>query len=313
MLQLQKVSKSFGKRSALNDINLNVRRGDILGLIGPNGSGKTTLMRIASGFLRPDKGTVQIGAHDMVRERKKALALLGYLPEISSGYDDMDVVDFLKFCARARGVRGQEIKNVCDKAMERTQITDVGYLPIKVLSKGFKRRVGLAQAILMEPPLLLLDEPTDGLDPVQTRRFRLLIKELAKHCAVMMSTHQLDEVDAICTRTAMMRGGQLILDASPTELQQVGQLTRHVRILLHAGEAEGIANILIMDQAVSGLRAEWDDGGQIALVVAPYDDRDLKTYLHKLAHQYGWSYSKISYAGGGLANTFEELASESLS
>ncbi len=307
MLELQDIKKKFGRFTAVDAFNLDLRPGEILGLLGPNGAGKTTVMRMASGFLRPSQGKVIVGGHDLSRSRRKALGMIGYLPEGSPAYGEMEVREFLDFCARARNINGRAKELACAKAMERTQIDDVANQPVQLLSKGYKRRVGLAQAILTEPPLLLLDEPTDGLDPNQRTRMRLLIRELAEHSAILISTHLLDEVEAICNRTVIMAKGQKLLDSTPAALKRAGRAHHHIRIELDAAQAERVANILLMDQAVGGLRAEPTDDGHVALLVAPEEEKDLLGYVGMLAHQYGWDLHNIGRAGGGLADVFKEL------
>lgn len=307
MLELHDIGKKFGRFTAVESFDLALMPGDILGLLGPNGAGKTTLMRMASGFLRPDQGRVIVGGRDLAKSRRKALGMIGYLPEGSPAYGEMEVSDFLDFCARARNITGRAKDIACARAMERTQIDDVANQPVQLLSKGYKRRLGLAQAILAEPPLLLLDEPTDGLDPNQRSRMRVLIRELAEHAAVLISTHLLDEVEAICNRTVIMAKGQKLLDSTPAALKRAGRAHHHIRMELDAAQAERVANILLMDQAVGGLRAEATDDGHVALLLTPEEEQDLLGYVGMLAHQYGWDLHQIGRAGGGLADVFKDL------
>ncbi len=210
LLRLEDVRKSFGPIMAVDGISLSVARGEVLGFLGPNGAGKSTTMKVAVGFLRPDGGRVEICGIDMWARPVEAKRHLGYLPEGAPLYDEMTVRGFLKFCGAARGMSGSGLKRAMEEAAERTRLTSVWGQGIGTLSKGFRRRVGLAQAIMHRPDVLILDEPTDGLDPNQKQVVRDLIREMAKDSAIIVSTHILEEVPAVCDRVVIIARGRVV-------------------------------------------------------------------------------------------------------
>jgi len=218
MVELDHLSKSFGDFLAVDDISLSVRKGEVLGFLGPNGAGKTTTMRMVSGFLAPSSGTARICGHDVVTAARDVKSVIGYMPEGSPSYDDMSVTAFLRFIAEIRGFSGAERDERIAKVARRLDLGDVMERPIDVLSKGYRRRVGLAQSILHDPPVLLLDEPTDGLDPNQKHQVRSLIAEMAAEKAIIISTHILEEVEAVCTRAVIIGRGKVLADGTAKDL-----------------------------------------------------------------------------------------------
>ena len=217
LLELDRLYKSFGHVKAVNGISLSVPAGQVLGFLGPNGAGKSTTMKMVAGFLEPDTGTARICGTDILSNPKKAKALLGYLPEGAPAWGEMTALGFLKFCGAVRGLA--DIDKAIEKAVERTALQPVLEQSIETLSKGFKRRVGLAQAILHEPDVLVLDEPTDGLDPNQKHQVRQLISDLSKDRAIIISTHILEEVDAVCDRAVIIDRGVVVADGTADELR----------------------------------------------------------------------------------------------
>ncbi len=218
LLRLEDLRKSFGDIRAVDGISLSVEKGEVLGFLGPNGAGKSTTMKMAAGFLEPDAGHAYICDIDVFADPVAAKSHLGYLPEGAPAYGEMTVRGFLKFVGEVRGLRGRKLARAIDRAVERTQLGPVFGQTIETLSKGYKRRVGLAQAILHEPPVLILDEPTDGLDPNQKHQVRQLIREMAKESAIIVSTHILEEVPAVCDRAIIIAAGRVIADGTAGEL-----------------------------------------------------------------------------------------------
>ena len=215
LIKVKNISKSFGSFLAVNDISFSLSKGEVLGFLGPNGAGKTTTMRILTGFLKPDTGSVQIKDVDIFNEAKKAREYLGYVPEGSPLYNEMTTIDFLSFICKVRQVnRVTELP----KIIELLDLSDVLLQKIDTLSKGFKRRVGLAQALIHDPEVLILDEPTDGLDPNQKNEVRKLIKKLGKEKAIIISTHILEEVNILCNRTMILSNGKLLIDDKPSNV-----------------------------------------------------------------------------------------------
>lgn len=221
LLEIDDLYKSFGAVNAVNGIRLAVPAGEVLGFLGPNGAGKSTTMKMVAGFLDPDRGTARICGIDVVDKPKQAKRHLGYLPEGAPAYGEMTPLGFLRFCAAIRGLKGQEGKRAIDRAVDRTALGPVADRRIENLSKGFKRRVGIAQAILHEPEVLVLDEPTDGLDPNQKQQVRALIGEMSKERAIVISTHILEEVDAVCTRAVIIDKGKVVADGTSDELRNL--------------------------------------------------------------------------------------------
>ncbi len=221
LIDIDHLTKRFGGFTAVDDLSFQVRRGEVLGFLGPNGAGKSTTMRMLAGFMIPSAGTARICGHDVQTDSVAARRVLGFLPEGAPTYPEMSVTGFLRFCARIRGFSGRELADRVDHALGLTSLHGVQLQPVETLSKGFKRRVGLAQALLHDPPVLVLDEPTDGLDPNQKHEVRGLIERMAPDKAIIISTHILEEVDAVCTRAIVIAAGRVVADETP---QALGQL-----------------------------------------------------------------------------------------
>lgn len=212
MLKAQSLTKSFGSRLAVNDISFDVRPGEVLGFLGPNGAGKSTTMRMMTGFIAPTSGHAFIDDLDVSLHPVEARRRFGYLPENAPLYQEMTVEDFLSFCAETRGLGKTERKQAVDNALDRCQLQAVRRQAIGTLSKGYSHRACFAQALVHDPPALLLDEPTDGLDPNQKYEMRRMIKEMGREKAILISTHLLDEVEDICTRVVIIDKGRLVMD-----------------------------------------------------------------------------------------------------
>jgi ABC-2 type transport system ATP-binding protein len=213
LIEIEGLTKRFGAFTAVDNVSFTVARGEVVGFLGPNGAGKSTTMRMLAGFMIPTSGTARIEGHDVQTDGVAARRALGFLPEGAPTYGEMTVTGFLRFCAKIRGYRGDELTARVTYA--------VRLQPVETLSKGFKRRVGLAQALLHDPPVLVLDEPTDGLDPNQKHEVRELIKQMRPDKAIVISTHILEEVDAVCTRAIVIASGRVVVDATPAALGQM--------------------------------------------------------------------------------------------
>ena len=220
MIEVTGLTRHFGSRVAVDDVSFTVRPGTVTGLLGPNGAGKSTTMRMLAGFMIPTAGTARICGHDVQTDGVAARRALGFLPEGAPTYPEMTATGFLNFCAKVRGYTGRDLARRVEHAVELTRLQGVLLQPVETLSKGFKRRVGLAQALLHDPPVLVLDEPTDGLDPNQKHEVRALIAQMAPQKAIVISTHILEEVDAVCSRAIIIAAGRVVADATPAELQR---------------------------------------------------------------------------------------------
>jgi ABC-2 type transport system ATP-binding protein len=218
MIKINNLVKAFGAKRAVDGVSFAVERGEVLGFLGPNGAGKSTTMRMITGFIPPTSGTVTVGGHDVAEAPLEAKRLIGYLPEAAPSYPDMTVRGFLSFAAELRGLDGDARKRAIGRAVERCFLASVLHQSIDTLSKGYKHRTCLAQALIHDPDVLILDEPTDGLDPNQKHEVRNLIRELGKTKAIIFSTHILEEVDAACTRAIIIDRGRIVASGTPDEL-----------------------------------------------------------------------------------------------
>ena len=218
MIKIENLVKTFGAKRAVDGISFNVERGEVVGFLGPNGSGKSTTMRMITGYYAPDGGKVTVGGHDVVESPLQAKRLIGYLPENAAAYPDMTVGGFLGFAAELRGLAGDAKRKAVGRAVEMCFLSSVLHQSIDTLSKGYRHRTCLAQALIHDPEVLILDEPTDGLDPNQKHEVRNLIKELGRTKAVVFSTHILEEVDASCTRAIIIDRGRIVAQGTPDEL-----------------------------------------------------------------------------------------------
>jgi ABC-2 type transport system ATP-binding protein len=218
MIEINHLTKSYGALRAVDDISFTVEPGQVLGFLGPNGAGKSTTMKMITGFLTPTSGSIRVCGHDVQASPIAAKTCMGYLPEGAPSYAEMTVRTFLDFIANVRGLTGDVRRKRLDDVIQRLALQSVLEQAIETLSKGFKRRVGLAQALLHDPQVLILDEPTDGLDPNQKHQVRTLISEMSKDKIIVISTHILEEVDAVCNRAIIISGGRLLADDTPQKL-----------------------------------------------------------------------------------------------
>ncbi len=240
LIDIARLTKKFGNFTAVDGVSFSVERGEVLGFLGPNGAGKSTTMRMLAGFVRPTIGRASICGYDVIDQGVQARRCLGYLPEGAPCYPDMSVEDFLAFIGRMRGLDGGELRDHIRQSLRLADLLEVSRLPIETLSKGTKRRVGLAQALLHDPDVLVLDEPTDGLDPNQKHQIRQLIRSMAPRKAIIISTHILEEVDAVCTRAIIIAGGRIVADDTPMGLtfkHPSGKLDDAFRLLTRPEEA----------------------------------------------------------------------------
>lgn len=263
LIEIERLTKRFGDRTVVDDVSLSVARGEVLGFLGPNGAGKTTTMRMVAGFIQPSAGTARIAGHDVLDAPIEARRRLGYLPEGAPAYPDMTVRGYLRFIAAVRGFSGREKDARVDHAMGLTELAEVVNYPIETLSKGFRRRVGLAAALLHDPETLILDEPTDGLDPNQKHAVRGLIATIAAEKAIIISTHILEEVEAVCTRAAIIARGRVAADDTPAGLLARSRYHGAVTLSLAQGivaQAEAVV------AAVPGVAAVERDGASLTAI-----------------------------------------------
>ena len=253
MIELEDLSKHFGELVAVDGISLNVAKGEVLGFLGPNGAGKSTTMKMIAGFFEPTGGFAKVCGFDVADDPVMVKGRLGYLPEGAPTYGDMTPRRFLNFIAEVRGFDGIERERRIDEVVEKVILQSVLDQPIETLSKGFKRRVGLAQAILHDPEVLILDEPTDGLDPNQKHHVRELIKDMAADKAIVVSTHILEEVEAVCSRAIIISHGKLLADGTPDELMAKAPYHNAVVISVSTNVAGKFADTAIRVSGVKGI------------------------------------------------------------
>jgi len=254
MIVLKDLTKRFGPLVAVDNVSLTVGIGEVLGFLGPNGAGKSTTMRMITGFIEPTSGTAEVCGHDVVRDPVAVKRRIGYLPEGAPTYGDMTPQSYLGFIAEIRGFDGAEKRRRIDEVVAKVELGEVMRQPIETLSKGFKRRVGLAQAMIHDPDILIMDEPTDGLDPNQKHRLRSLIREMAANKAIVVSTHILEEVEAVCSRAVIIARGRLLADGTPEEL--VARAPNHNAVVI------GVARLRILPRDARLIAAEVGEVAQ---------------------------------------------------
>src|SRR2546425_9257369 len=240
MIKVHNLAKMFGTKRAVDGVSFSVERGEVLGFLGPNGAGKSTTMRMITGFIPPTDGKVTIGGYDMVDNPIEARRLIGYLPENAPAYTDMTVYGFLQFCAEIRGLRGDDKKRAVQRVVEMCFLENVLHQSVETLSKGYRHRTCFAQSIIHDPDVLILDEPTDGLDPNQKHEVRQLIRRMGEKKAIIFSTHILEEVDAVCSRAIIIDRGKIVANGTPSQLRQKSEWAGAVTARL-SGVRNGLA------------------------------------------------------------------------
>ncbi|HEU5069623.1 MAG TPA: ATP-binding cassette domain-containing protein [Verrucomicrobiae bacterium] len=251
MIKVEKLTKVFGTKRAVDDVSFSVERGEVLGFLGPNGAGKSTTMRMITGFIPPSAGRVTVGGHDMLARPIPAKRLIGYLPESAPAYTDMTVHGFLNFTAEIRGLTGAARKQAVHRVVEMCFLEAVLHQSVETLSKGYRHRTCFAQSIIHDPDVLVLDEPTDGLDPNQKHEVRNLIRRMGEKKAIIFSTHILEEVDAVCSRAIIIDRGRVVANGTPAELRRKSDLAGAVTVRVAGVAASAISQKL---QAVAGVK-----------------------------------------------------------
>jgi ABC-2 type transport system ATP-binding protein len=307
LLQLQDVAKRFDGITAVDQVSFTVDRGQVVGFLGPNGAGKSTTMRMITQFLDPDAGTIQFEGVPIANDPRGVKRRIGYLPENNPLYGDMLVSDYLDFIADLRQLSGTGKARAIDEAVQATGLDAVFYRPIGDLSKGFRQRTGLAQAILHRPELLVLDEPTEGLDPNQRLEIRHLIADLGKERTVLLSTHVLSEVRQSCSRLLIINKGRIVADGAVDTLVQRAEGGRQVRV-----EAKG-DRVLERLGAVAGVARVQPDGGTagVRAVVTVSGEADVRPAIFELAKREGWTLYELHEEQGNLEDLFRQLTTES--
>ena len=305
MIKTEHLTKRYDSVTAVDDVTFSVGPGEVLGFLGPNGAGKTTTMRMIAGFVAPTSGTASICGHDIEADPLGAKASLGYLPEGAPTYGEMTVRRFLEFIADLRRLEGAQRKKRLDHVIDRLQLSSVLDQSIETLSKGFRRRVGLAQAIVHDPPVLILDEPTDGLDPNQKHEVRTLINDMARDKIIVISTHILEEVDAVCTRAIIIARGKIIADDSPTKLALKSRYYNAVSLQLEQPDQLAAARAAIAAlPAVAEVEISEREGRLTAL---PRERAAILPAISELAVARGFKLKELHLEPGRLDEVFRSI------
>jgi len=297
MIKVENLKKNFGPKVAVNGISFSVERGEVLGFLGPNGAGKSTSMRMVTGFITPTSGRVTVGNHDMVEDPVPAKRIIGYLPENAPSYSDMTVNSFLHFAAEIRGLTGDAKQKAVNRVIEMCFLEAVIHQSIETLSKGFRHRTCFAQSIIHDPEVLVLDEPTDGLDPNQKHEVRNIIRRMGEKKAIVFSTHILEEVEAVCSRAIIIDRGQIVANGTPAELKQRSENAGAVVLRITGIQPGTVRSKLEGIDGVRSVVTQREDGSSLAARILP---------------KAGIAHGQIarSITAAGLGGTIEELHTE---
>ena len=298
MIRIDNLVKSFGAKRAVDGISFTVERGEVLGFLGPNGAGKSTTMRMITGFMPPTEGSVAVGGFDVAESPLEAKRLIGYLPENAAAYPDMTVEGFLNFAAELRGLSGSARRKGLHRVIERCFLDSVLHQSIDTLSKGYKHRTCLAQALIHDPDVLIMDEPTDGLDPNQKHEVRNLIRELGRNKAIVFSTHILEEVDAACTRAIIIDRGRIVANGTPEELRAMSDLAGAVTLSAHGANAEKLSALGRVEDLNGAFRIYPRDKSRAA---------DLAQDVVELVSREGWKVEGMFSERGELDEVFRRI------
>jgi ABC-2 type transport system ATP-binding protein len=307
LITVKNLRKHFGALVAVDGIDLEVERGEVLGFLGPNGAGKSTSMKMITGFLAPTDGAISVCGHDVLTDPIAAKSRIGYLPEGAPAYGEMTPATFLRFIADIRGLSGAAKSAAIDRAVDLINLQGVLHQPIETLSKGFKRRVGLAQAILHDPEVLILDEPTDGLDPNQKHEVRSLIKQMAAQKAIVISTHILEEVDAVCSRAVIIAQGRLLFSGSPAELAAHSRYYNAVTLTIPADLEADIRSNLDALAGVATVESTASPTGTIRLTAIPDNNASIIGAVHQCVRDHDWAVDELFVEPGRLDEVFRSI------
>ncbi|MEO0649720.1 MAG: ATP-binding cassette domain-containing protein [Planctomycetota bacterium] len=305
MIEIEDLTRRFGTFTAVDGVRLSVPRGQVLGFLGPNGAGKSTTMRMVTGFLPPTSGTARLDGHDVITDTQAAQRVLGYLPEGAPAYPDMTPRGFLDFVGEVRGLSKADRKRRTGELAERISLGGVLDQPIDTLSKGFRRRVGLAQALIHDPDILIMDEPTDGLDPNQKHEVRELIRSMADSKAIVLSTHILEEVEAVCDRAVIINRGRLEVDGTPEELLARSERHGAVRLRFTGAVPADASSTLDALEPVKRVVVEGDSD----LLAIPANGQALLEPVAQIARERSWPVGEVLVERGRLDEVFRDVTS----
>ena len=309
MIKVENLKKAFGPKLAVNGVSFSVERGEVLGFLGPNGAGKSTTMRMITGFIPPTEGRISVGGNDIGSNPIEAKRMIGYLPENAPAYSDMTVQSFLNFSAQIRGLTGSEKRQAIDRVIDLCFLSSVRHQSVDTLSKGYRHRTCFAQSIIHDPDILILDEPTDGLDPNQKHEVRSIIKRMGEKKAIIFSTHILEEVEAVCSRAIIVDRGQIVADGTPNQLKQKspnsGAVVLRVRGASAAEAKERLSQLGSADQVLV-----LNDGDSVTIKTTPKSsasDSDLAASIADIVNQAGWRIEELRTEEGKLDEVFRTI------
>lgn len=305
MIEVKSLTKQFGSIRAVDQVSFTVPKGQILGFLGPNGAGKSTTMKMLTGFITPSAGTATVFGHDVIEHPIEVKKLIGYLPESAPSYGEMTVCEFLEFIAEVRGKRGSEVKNAALKMKETCFLQGVWHQPIETLSKGYRQRVGFAQALIHDPPVLILDEPTDGLDPNQKHEVRQMIRQMGEDKTIILSTHILEEVEAICERVIIIAKGKIVSDATPVDLLQETRIHNAVTLRFIASPPGGAREVLARVSGVADVEELSEEA--YALRCYPQNGHSIVEPVAAAIQKEGWQIKQIQQEQGRLDEVFRKV------
>lgn len=309
MIKVENLVKAFGPKLAVNGVSFAVERGEVLGFLGPNGAGKSTTMRMITGFMPPTSGRVSVGGYDLADHPIAAKRLMGYLPENAPAYTDMTVWGFLNFAAELRGLRGEAKRRAVSRAIEICFLDSVVHQSVDTLSKGYRHRTCFAQSIIHDPPVLILDEPTDGLDPNQKHEVRTLIRRMGQTKAIVFSTHILEEVDAACTRAIIIDRGQIVANGTPAELRQRSELAGAVAVTVQGTPASTVSQKLRELPTVKRTLVLREQPDALVRAYPRAGDRngELQASIYELAVRERWKLLELRTEEGRLDEVFRSI------
>ncbi|MFH0891505.1 MAG: ATP-binding cassette domain-containing protein [Candidatus Falkowbacteria bacterium] len=307
MIEIKNLTKRFGNTVILDNLNLEVKKGEILGFLGPNGAGKSTTMKIITSFWSPTSGSIKIDGLDVTTDSLKTRTKIGYLPETVPLYDDMRVYEYLKFIAEVRGIAKEDMKKRLKEVVEACGLKKVLLKPIEELSKGYRQRVGLAQAIMHEPDILILDEPTTGLDPNQIVEIRDLIKKIGKEKTVIFSTHILGEVSATCDRVLIINNGKIVGEGSPADLMAKAGGREIIYVKIKGPKDAVLSKLKEMDNVEKAEMKDRESDDVYGYEITPKEGVDLREYLSMTVMNNNWSILEFNKKSASLEDVFREL------
>jgi ABC-2 type transport system ATP-binding protein len=310
MIRVENLTKQFGTKRAVNGVSFTVDRGEVLGFLGPNGAGKSTTMRMITGFVPPTSGAVSVCGFDMLENPIPAKRRIGYLPENAPAYADMTVQGFLSFCAELRGLRGEARKKAVAKAVETCFLESVIHQSVETLSKGFRHRTCFAQSIIHDPDVLILDEPTDGLDPNQKHEVRQLIRRMGKSKVIIFSTHILEEVEAACTRAIIIDRGQIVANGTPEELKARSDVAGAITVAVRDLSSEAVTSRLRQLPEARKAVSIGTEGSLVRARVFPKGNAkngDLARSVGALVTSERWKVEEIRTEEGRLDDVFRTI------